>query len=377
MAVFIVCEFDPFHYGHEYLISEARRLFPGHTVVCVMSGNFVQRGNPALYDEYARARCAIEGGADIVLSLPFPWCTASAERFASGAASVADGLWREGDALLFGSECGDAERLASAASVLSSPEFDRLLGERIRKTREPYAKARQALFADAELLSSRNDVLGIEYVKALRKLRPGAVFVPVKRTDHESSTAIRESGDIFPHLPTYCRNILRSVGDPSDIRFAGHALLSHLREEPYRLAADGENGLTGRLSRAAEGAGNITEALSAAASPQFTNARIRRAALYSYLKVSKRELCARPLFTQLFAANGAGISYLSKTKKTRSIAVITKPSHTSSLTQAAMSQYELQRRADRLYCLCFARAREASYFMKTSPYIKKGGSSGE
>ena len=61
MAVFIVCEFDPFHYGHEYLISEARRLFPGHTVVCVMSGNFVQRGNPALYDEYARARCAIEG----------------------------------------------------------------------------------------------------------------------------------------------------------------------------------------------------------------------------------------------------------------------------------------------------------------------------
>ena len=72
MAVFIVCEFDPFHYGHEYLISEARRLFPGHTVVCVMSGNFVQRGNPALYDEYARARCAIEGGADIVLSLPFP-----------------------------------------------------------------------------------------------------------------------------------------------------------------------------------------------------------------------------------------------------------------------------------------------------------------
>lgn len=371
MAVFIICEFDPFHYGHEYLISEARRLRPGEPVICVMSGSFVQRGRPAVYDGYARAACAVEGGADLVLSLPFPWSASSAEFFAGGAVSIISGLCREGDTLVFGSGCGDRRRLSLAADAVSSPDFERALKERVGSLREPYAEARRKLSGDPELLSCPNDVLGVEYVRALRKLCPGTDFEPVlRRADFESSTEIKASSDMLSRLPSYCRDILSREGEPADIRFAGHLILSHLRESPYAGAADGENGLIGRLHRAACGARDIDGLFAGAASPQFTNARIRRAALFSYLGVCRSDLKKKPGFTVVLAGNAAGSDYLSKTKKTRSVAVITKPSRAGKLPDETKKQYDLQCRADRLYCLCFAQAREAAYFLKAVPYFK-------
>lgn len=371
MAVFIVCEFDPFHYGHEYIINKAHALRPGEPVICIMSGNFVQRGRPALYDEYLRARCAIEGGADLVLSLPFPWCCGSAEHFARGAVSVIAGLCSPGDVLVFGSECGDPERLERAAKILSSPEFEQKLARHVKTTRQPYAAARQALFDDPELLSSQNDILGVEYVKAFSALCPDLNVIPVKRSrSFESSTEIRQSGSVLTHLPPYNARIL-SAGAQADLEYAGRLILSHLRESPYEKAADGENGLIGRLHRASFDSPDLAALFSAASASGFTNARIRRVCIFSYLGVSVADLREAPLFTQLLAGNRAGTSFLADTKKTRRIAVLTKPSKLTGLSPQACRRYSLQCRADRLYCFCTEKVQPAAAFIKATPYISE------
>ncbi len=372
MAVFLICEFDPFHYGHEYIISEAKKLRPGEPVVCVMSGNFVQRGRPACTDKFLRARCAVEGGADLVLSLPFPWCMASAEHFARGALSVIAGFYRPGDTLVFGSECADEKRLTRAAETLSSAEFSEKLKGYMKQTGAPYAQARAALYGDGELLSSPNDILAVEYMKAARLLCPGLLTAPVRRNgDLESSSSIRSSADPLRRLPVYAKQILSAPDFPADVRHAERIILSHLRTSPYRYTADGEGGLISRISAAAKSADSFDALVTAASSAQFTNARIRRVALFSYFGVSLSQLKQKPAFTQLLAADGAGLSYLSENRKTKRIELITKPSDRSKLSDASKRQYELQCLSDGLYCFCTETVRDGAYFMKATPYIKR------
>ena len=372
MAVFIVCEFDPFHFGHGFIIAEAKRVCPGEPVVCVMSGNFVQRGRPATSDKYLRARCAVEGGADLVLLLPFPWCTSSAEHFARGALSVIAGLYKDGDALVFGSECADIKRLTDAAHTVSSKEFRQRLKEYIKQTKKPYAEARETLYGDAEIFSSPNDILGVEYIKAAKTLCPGLRIIPVRRSPaFRSSTEIKASPAPLDMIPGYAKEVLSRAEFSADIKYAERIILSHLRTSPYRQAADGENGLISRISAAAKEAQSFDGLVAAASSSQFTNARIRRAALYSYFGINTVQLKQKPNFTQLLAAGAAGLSYLSGIKKTRRIDIITKPADVSKLSDISKKQYETQSSSDAFYCFCTKTVRDGAYFIKSSPYVKK------
>lgn len=369
MAVFLICEFDPFHFGHEYIVKKAKELYPGEALVCVMSGNFVQRGRAACADKFKRAVCAVNGGADLVLSLPFPWCMSSAEHFARGAVYVISGLYKKGDRLIFGSECADTDRLIKAADEISSPEFNEKLSEYIKKTNLPYAQARSELFSDAELLTSKNDILGIEYIKAAKSLCPPLIIVPVKRnTDFTSSTDIKNADEPLEKIPDYAKEIL--ADEPfSDIKYAERVILSHLRTQPYKKAADGEHGLLSRISKASYDAKSIEELIILSSSPQFTNARIRRVMLYSFFKISASVLKEKPRYTQLLAANKAGLSYLSSIRKTKKTEIITKPADRSKLSDKAKKQYALECEADKLYCLCAKTVKPGTYFIKSTPYI--------
>ncbi len=370
MAVFLICEFDPFHYGHEYIISEAKKARPGEALICVMSGNFVQRGRPASYDAYSRAECAVKGGADLILSLPFPWCMSSAEHFAFGALSVISGLYRQGDALVFGSECGDINALEKTADELSSPDFTAELTAYIKKTGLPYAKAREAL-SGSFVLSGRNDILGVEYLIAAKKLCPGLIPIPVKRNNgFLSSTEIKKAEDPLEMLPPYAKEVLYAR-EPACMENAERILLSHLRASPFTRAVDGEHGLLSRISAAAREADGLDSLLSLAASSQFTNARIRRVILYSYFNVDRAYLKEKPCFTQLFAADKTGLSFLSDVRKTKTVQIITKPSDISKLSEKAKKQYGMSRLADGLYCFCTPDITPASYFPKRTPYIEK------
>ena len=192
MSVFgIVSEFNPFHLGHEYLIRSARDM-GAESVVCVMSGNATQRGELAITDKYTRAEAALCGGADLVLELPFPWSSASAESFAFAGISVLSSFC---DTVIFGSECGDIELLRRVAEFTSSPEFKERYTALLTNG-EQSAAAYAALVGEVSSTAlSSNDLLGVEYIKAAKTLGVDLNFVTVKREGSAYRSAEMSSGD--------------------------------------------------------------------------------------------------------------------------------------------------------------------------------------
>ena len=171
MPVFgVICEYDPFHLGHRWMLEQLHRQGP---VVCAMSGCFTQRGEFAAVNKFARAEMAVRNGADLVLELPTPWAVSGAERFARGGVEL---LKKTGlvTHLAFGSECGDLEALQRVEACLSGESFQETLRRRLEGG-ETFARCRQAAVEelldprDAALLSQPNNILAIEYLKALRR----------------------------------------------------------------------------------------------------------------------------------------------------------------------------------------------------------------
>ena len=171
MPVFgVICEYDPFHLGHRWMLEQLHRQGP---VVCAMSGCFTQRGEFAAVNKFARAEMAVRNGADLVLELPTPWAVSGAERFARGGVEL---LKKTGVVthLAFGSECGDLEALQRVEACLSGESFQETLRRRLEGG-ETFARCRQAAVEelldprDAALLSQPNNILAIEYLKALRR----------------------------------------------------------------------------------------------------------------------------------------------------------------------------------------------------------------
>lgn len=177
----IIAEYNPFHNGHLFHIEETRRLTGCSHVIVIMSGSFVQRGAPALIDKHLRAKMALCHGADLVLELPCPYASASAERFATGAVEILDRL-NMVDMLSFGSENTDLEQITRTANALceETPDFSKKLQKGLQ-TGLTFAQARAAALPAeyAALLSRPNTLLGVEYCRALRKrhspIRPLAV----------------------------------------------------------------------------------------------------------------------------------------------------------------------------------------------------------
>lgn len=229
----IIAEYNPFHNGHRYHIEETRRITDADYVVAVISGDFVQRGAPAIMDKYLRTEAALRNGVDLVLELPLFYATGSAEYFAMGAIALLDKLGSV-DTLCFGSECGSIGELSAIASVLAKePEEYRFFLQKELKNGHSFPKARSlALKAflngssyDPSFFSSPNNILGMEYIKSLLIRNSSIVPYTIKRKGNHyhdpiipaakqpvsgealsSATALRsilEGNGTFPSLRTY------------------------------------------------------------------------------------------------------------------------------------------------------------------------------
>ena len=176
----IVAEYNPFHNGHAYQMQHAKEATGADYTIVVMSGNFMQRGAPALLDKFTRAKMALECGADLVLELPICYAASSAEFFAKGSVALFDKLGVTTN-LCFGSECGNAAKLQRAAKALLRADFPDVLREELAKglsfaaARESAARA--LIGEDAAVLREPNDILGVEYCKAL--LQSGSTIAPL------------------------------------------------------------------------------------------------------------------------------------------------------------------------------------------------------
>ena len=189
----IICEYNPFHNGHRYMIEAVRdKLGDDCAVVCAMSGDFVQRGEAAIFSKHDRARAAVAGGADLVLELPLPWCMAPAETFARGGVGLlaATGVVTH---LAFGSESGDLAALEKTARALLDPDLEPLLKEELAAG-QPYAAARQRAVErltgeGADVLARPNDILAVEYLKAMYQKGINLIPLAVPRMGAEHDAA--------------------------------------------------------------------------------------------------------------------------------------------------------------------------------------------
>lgn len=226
----IIAEYNPFHNGHHYQIQELRRLTGADYVVVAMIGDFVQRGEPAIFDKYTRTRMALCGGADLVVELPVLFATSSAEDFSSCGVALLAKLGV--DLLCFGSESGDLKKLQKAAEILvKEPEAWKILLKEHLKKGETYPTARSLATTEytkdpelAALLSSPNNILAIEYLKALKKRsspvtpvtiqRQGAGYHDVQLEQEESFRSVSENK--FFASASAIRSLIQNNGFDSD-----------------------------------------------------------------------------------------------------------------------------------------------------------------
>ncbi len=350
----VVAEYNPFHPGHAFHLGETRRALGECAVVAVMSGNFVQRGECAVFDKWTRARAALEGGADLVLELPTVWAASSAETFARGAVELlaATGVVTH---LSFGSECGAAQGLGRLALCLDSPAYRAAL-RRFLDQGLPFAACRQraaeevAGTAAAELLSRPNNNLGVEYLRALNALQSGIEPVTVRRA------GAGHDGGAHPQYPSasFLREQILSgalaAENPAGLRCGERAALAVLRamdEGGFAALPDCGEGLSHRLYRAVRKGRTLEEVYGLAKTKRYAHARIRRALLWGALGLREAHRPAHPPYLRVLGANEGGRALLREMKGRAALPVFTKPAH-----GRGEPLLELEARCTDFYQLC-------------------------
>lgn len=366
-TVGIIAEYNPFHNGHLYQLTQAKALSGADYAVVVLSGDFTQRGTPALLNKYARCEMALLGGADLVIELPVCYATGSAEYFAKGAVGILDGLGV--DALCFGSECGDVDALKQIARILSDePEhFKQLLQENLKQgmsfptarnaalrtyltsckatalspfgePKDEYTAAPHKEAVITNLLQAPNNILGVEYLKALYKrnssmevytvTRKGADYGDNALSAHSFSSALairecifagREFSALAGSMPPYALDILKrelsagypaangyfvSMEDFSSMLF--YRLLS-LQAEGYTAYADITKALSDKISASLDTYCSVTNfAENKLKSKDLTRSRIDRSLLHILLNIQKADFTAYAACGDVFYARILG-----------------------------------------------------------------------
>ena len=331
-TVGIVCEYNPLHKGHRKQLRAVREHFGEDTsIVCAMSGNFVQRGMPAIIDKTLRAEAAVRCGADLVLELPVTRALQSAEGFAAGGVEILKELC---DTLCFGAETADREGLMACAKALISEDFPPLLREDLEKGCS-FPAARQAalerMAMDPGIVREPNDILGIEYCKAILSQDAGMDILPIKRegsyhaeiadNDNPSATAVRELM-LYRHnwntfVPRNARAIFESA--PLHTMTAGErAVLYRLRtmtDEEFEALPYGSEGLWRKFMRACREEATLEDIIAATKSKRYTRTRIDRMIMCAFLGIDREMLTAPAPYTRVLAFTDRGRSILKDAKK--------------------------------------------------------------
>lgn len=372
----IVAEFNPFHNGHKYLIDSLKN-DGENTVAVVMSESFVQRGECACMSPYARTKAALLCGADLVLSLPVPYATASAERFALGGISVLGSLGCV-DTLAFGSESGNAEILKKCAEAITSEEFSPTLENRLSEGLS-FPTARQKALRDmygdafADVLISPNDILGVEYIKAINSLDFNMNVRPITRkgVGHDSddmkdgicsASALRtmmEKGEDFSRfLPKESHDILMSeIAEnkaPAKYSKLETAVLYKLRTmtaEDFRELPDVSEGLEYRFYEAVRTSLSLNETLEKIKTKRYTHSRLRRIVLCAFLGIKKEDAVRNLPYIRVLGFNEKGAKLLREAKETAILPIVTKSSDINNLGEDAKKLFSLECKARDLFSL--------------------------
>ena len=381
----IVCEFNPFHNGHKHLINSVKTV--GDIVVCIMSGNFVQRGEPAIFPKDIRVKSAIVNGADIVLELPFLYATASAEIFASNAVKILNSFGC--DKIAFGTENTTLSQLENAVEILLSDDFD----AKIKKYFESgvsYPQARQLAYeeyiCDCDI-SSPNNILAIEYIRAIKKNNYNITPVTVNRVgadyndnfaigEYASATHIRnrisENKDFRKYVPDNVFQIYKSTlenGEYLNVEKFNISALSILRSKA-KISSENANmaeGLENRIAAAIKTSQNLDEIYDKVKTKRFTHSRIRRAVLSCIMNVRNGDLQISVPYCRLLGFNTQISSKLGDLAKECDLPFVVNYSDILNLnSDNALRVFELENKSSDLYNLALQKTGNCSTEMTYS-----------
>lgn len=376
----IIAEYDPFHYGHKYLIEQVRAAGATH-VAAIMSGNFTQRGSAAIFDKFTRTKTALENGVDLVIELPARYSLTSAAGFARGAVEIASALGCV-DMLAFGSECGDIVALKEAAGAIEytthSDEFDRLIKQG-NSYPSALQKAMLQFYTDdvAELISSPNNTLAIEYISALDSIgseiepftikRHGAAHDSDDDAEFISASAIRKKIAAGEDYSQYAPVTNAPTADIMRLERAVLAALRKMSPNDFDLIADCSGGLGDRLYKAVRKGNSLSGIYFMTKTKRYTLARIRRAALCGFLGIDKdisKEKCS---YIRVLGMNSRGKEILSAANCPlpidTSLKALSRTSHT------ARRQAEFESRLTDIYSLAFEEPLPCGFDFTSKPII--------
>ena len=332
----VICEFNPFHNGHKYLLDEIKR--QGYEcIICVMSSSFTQRGEVAILSKFERTKAALENGADLVIELPVPYAVSSAQRFAKGAADIikATGVV---DKVIFGSECGDIHLIRKAANATLDEAVRAILKEKMNSG-EYYPNALESAVRKicgqkiADVLASPNNTLGVEYVKEL--MGSGIDTDTVKRiaVEHDSSTSkdefasaslIREmilnAEDVSAFMPD-CE-----ISNPAFMEFGERAVIFKLKSmtaEDFEKLPDVSEGLHNRIYSAVQNCSSLNELLMEIKTKRYTLARLRRIITYALLDITKDIQNSALPYLRILGMTDKGKAVLSDIAKHSALPIVT------------------------------------------------------
>lgn len=332
MITGIICEYNPLHNGHYKQLQLLRQQDPQGSIVCLMSGNFVQRGKPAIFDKMTRAQAAVLCGADLVLELPLLYALSSAENFAAGGVQI---LEKFCDRLCFGAENADETALMQLAQGLLCPEFPEQLRCQLDKGLSFPAARQAALTAmglEGALLSTPNNILAIEYCKAIIAQNSQMQPMPILRLgDYHDLQAdpVNPSATAVRALITGAHNWKSCIPTPAISCFetaavhtlenAETAILAKLRtmtEEEFEALPYGSEGLWRKLMHESRSKATLEQILTAVKSKRYTRTRLDRMVMCAFLDITEEMLRTPAPYTRVLAFNDKGRQVLKEARKT-------------------------------------------------------------
>ena len=328
----IICEYNPLHLGHKKQLDFVRNSDPDGGIVCLMSGNFVQRGMPAIVNKMVRAEAAVNCGADLVLELPVTYALSSAEGFAKGGVDI---LAPFCDNLCFGAETGDAARLMDTAQALLSEDFSVCLREELDKGLSfPTArqKALENMGADASILSLPNNILAVEYCKAILAggydlepmviTREGSYHDDMPDAENPSATAVRRlmasTHDWKSYVPPAAVSVFENA-DLHEIKHGERAILGKLRtmtDAEFEALPYGSEGLWRKLMHSVRKEATLEGVLESTKSKRYTRTRLDRMVMCAFLGITEEMLRSPAPYVRVLALNDRGREILKKARNT-------------------------------------------------------------
>lgn len=371
----IICEYNPFHQGHAYHIARTKELCGADFVVAIMSPNFVQRGDVALFSKELRAKAAIASGADLVLELPATFAMQSAEFFSKHGVFIAEATGLV-DFLSFGAECESLDTICKIARLLCDepPEFSFLLKAHLDKG-IAYPAARAAAVSDilgeaaAETISTPNNILAVEYCKSLFALKSSIAPIAVKRigTHHDSpetangfasATHLRElifSGkkeEALQYIPKECRKLFKDAKAHRITAMENSIIAELIKMPPETLAqiSDVSEGMENRIKAAALKADSLDDLTHMIKTKRYTLSRIRRVLLSAYLGITDAHREMSVPYIKILDHNERGRELIRKMKKTSSLPIVRNTSQVNKLNNPEIKAlWERERIFDKIY----------------------------